>query len=283
LTPRRPTPSAHWSEDSAQLDLLLDRELPPEVLCLREAEAAADPAVGARVEARAALLRALARAKRADHSARALDLPGRAAQAELEGRIVRSLAASRDGEATAAVPRRGFPWTWAAAAALLLGAAAALIPWEGSPLVPLRAEAACAAGLLRDAAASAEGGACGGQTPTSPYRFALVERRELRVRGCLDSGSCVSAERALLGRPDGSEVMGYVAVASPARAATSEIGVTRLEDVVVFDVHHGGVSYYLAVRREVVDRRGTCAACHQEAMRAERSPHRLEERIFSGS
>jgi hypothetical protein len=124
---------------------------------------------------------------------------------------------------------------------------------------------------------------CAPEEPTSPFRFPLVARHELGVKGCLEpegtAGGKGEREHALLYRVSDLEVVGYVAVPDPSAPRTApRIGVTRLPDVVVFDVRLGGAAYYLAVRRDVVDRHGTCAACHGSSREGERNPHFLEER-----
>jgi hypothetical protein len=261
LTAERP-----WYDDPAEVDLLLDGEAPPEILCLHQAEAAADPAIEARVEARRALHRAIGRARDAVS-------PG---MPDLELRVRAALAADRRRATKVPIPL----WAYGLAAAVrLAGVAAARFLAEPAPgLLPPKAEAVCAADLLRSTARTDDGAPCGGEAPTSPYRFPLVERREMRVRACVDSGTCALAERALLARPGDAGLVAYVAVPETGAVSGPEIGVTRLRDAVVFDVRRAGVAYYLAVRRDLVDRRGACAACHQSLGRDASSPHRLRER-----
>jgi hypothetical protein len=114
----------------------------------------------------------------------------------------------------------------------------------------------------------------------------------MSVRGCLDAEGQAPGEGAILERKADLSVVGYVAVmdvavrdvagkdgaAADAKGVPSRIGVLRLDEAVVFDVRQGGVVYYLGFPREMVDRHGTCAACHEGGAGDRPSPHVLEER-----
>jgi hypothetical protein len=193
---------------------------------------------------------------------------------------------ARRVESPPQVRSRGATWAWAAGAAALLAVAVGIFTNAPRRAEATPREALWAADLVRNARSGEGGvGTCGAQDATSPFRFPLVERRELGVRGCVgpDEGAGASAgtEQALLYRLADRDLVGYVAVPDARAPRGPEIGVTRLSDVIVFDVHLGGAAYYLAVKREKVDREGNCAACHGSSKKGEQNPHRFKERRFT--
>lgn len=76
MTP--PLPPSPWHADPLEVDRYLDGEGPPAEREARARELAADPALAARLEARAAFLRALGRAREAARPAPGLQEIGRA-------------------------------------------------------------------------------------------------------------------------------------------------------------------------------------------------------------
>jgi hypothetical protein len=271
-----------WWHDPAEVDRLLDGECEAAERAARDADVARDAAAAARVEARRTFRAALA-------GARGAEARERGAHAPLEARVRSALAGDRRRRA-----RRIPAWSWAVAAAAVLVVGLGLSRF-GPSLRPADAAppgALLAADVLRTSLESAppgDGGAtCGVHEPTSPFRLSLVARNEMKVRACLDesSESAGSApERAVLYRVADLQTVGYVAMPDPdtkkgGAQPGPEIGVTRLEGYVVFDVRQGGAVYYLAVERDVVDRRGSCAACHSRSRESEKNPHRFRERLL---
>jgi hypothetical protein len=260
-----------WWLDPAEVDRLLDGACGAAEAASRETDVRSDATARARVETRRNFRDALARAA-------AAEVRDRADHGLLESRVRTALARAR---------RRRIPlWTWAVAAAAVLVVGLGLSHVGPRPADAAPQGALLAADVLRASLASApegDGGAtCGVHEATSPFRLSLVARNEMKVRACLDESSETAGrapERAVLYRVADLQTVGYVAVPDPGAKEGPEIGVTRLEGYVVFDVRQGGAVYYLAVERDVVDRRGSCAACHGRSREGEKNPHRFQERL----
>jgi hypothetical protein len=121
------------------------------------------------------------------------------------------------------------------------------------------------------------GGSCE-EGVASPHRFPLVVNGEAAVE------SCSTAEHetvSVLTRDDEpTRRKGLVVVPWDGKSSATDVGWTRVEDVVVFDVAIGRAKYYLAARWEGVAGTPACAACHgpARASNPSRNPHRFVER-----
>ena len=126
-----------------------------------------------------------------------------------------------------------------------------------------------------------EAGATCGQGVASPYRFPPVAQRELSLSSC-SAMSADGAQRSvsvLRRAGEDSAPLGLVGVPWAASKDTApEVGITTLEDVVVFDVAIGGARYFLATQRTRVEKEGSCAACHGESRKGKANPHPFRER-----
>jgi hypothetical protein len=272
-------PPDHWSLDPREVDRFLEEDLLPAERIVREAEAASDASVASRLAARRDYLRRVSSALRRDGAAErdARDL------ASLEARVRDALARDRAGLPAGRTGRRLALAALPAAALLLVAWTLGLLGGGAREAEATPAEVVRAADLLRAGPVAARPvGGCTDEDSTSPFRFPLVAQREMAVRGCADPAGEKRTEAVLI-RLEDLSVVGFVAVPDPGTKEGPEIGVTRFEDAVVFDVRIGGAAYYLAVPREVVERRGSCAACHSPARAASPNPHRLMERALPGS
>lgn len=75
-------------------------------------------------------------------------------------------------------------------------------------------------------------------------------------------------------------MVGLVAVPKDRRHRGPQIGKYVLDDAVVYEVLYGDTAYYLSAKKAEVDRRGDCAACHNESRKGQPNPHRIELRRF---
>ena len=118
----------------------------------------------------------------------------------------------------------------------------------------------------------------------SPHRFPLVVSGESQVAACAsgeDGGTSVSVLRGT-GEGQGTTAAprGLVTVPWDGKSSSTDVGYTRVGDLVVFDVAIGRVKYYLATRWSSVAGTPSCSACHgpAHADNPSRNPHRFVER-----
>ncbi|MFM8979414.1 MAG: hypothetical protein ACKOSS_02980, partial [Planctomycetia bacterium] len=259
--------------DPLEVDRWLDGEGTADERAARARDVAADPALAARLEARAAFLHALA-------------LGRQGAPALPEATRERVLAAL--AQPTAAAPARlrllGRARGWLAAAAAVLVALGAWAGWHGSRAEAVPTPAQLAVRLLDWTPATSEGVAGCADASPSPQTFVLVQDGELEIRACEEPGQAPGVSRALLRRPEELPAVGFVAVPAPGARPGSEIGITEMgqDGVVVFDVSDHGKRVYLAVDGAALRARHpgrgdawTCAACHGPARQALPNPHRI--------
>jgi hypothetical protein len=130
--------------------------------------------------------------------------------------------------------------------------------------------------------ASSPGGSCD-EGPSSPHRFPLVATGEVDVEACAEQDAATNVAVVRRSGATGAHAeKGLVIVPSDGKSSATDVGFTRVDDVVVFDVAIGQAKYYLATRWDAVT--GTpsssCAACHGP-LRSDnptRNPHRFVER-----
>lgn len=269
----RATPPLPWHADPLEIDRWLDGEGSAAEREARARDVAGDPALAARLAARAAFLQALGRGREA-----APALP-----ADVHARVCAALA--QPAEAAPARLRLAARWRgWAAAAAAVLVALGAWAGWRGSPAEAVPSPAQLAVRLLDWKPAGSEGVAGCADANPSPQAFVLVQDGELEIRACEEPGQAPGVSRALLRRPEELPAVGFVAVPAPGARPSSEIGITEMgrDGVVVFDVSDHGKRVYLAVDGAVLRARHaergeawTCAACHGPARQALPNPHRI--------
>lgn len=269
-----------WTTNPLERARYLDGEGTPEERAARAADLLRDPAARARVDADARFL-AVVRAAAPAAAVAPSDLLG--------ARVRRALAADRAA---------GFPSTGAgdslrarrrvvAIAATLAAVAFGSLWWAASDRVPTSQAVfdpvKAAAEAYRDAKVGVlpvdarPGGTCD-DGPASPHRFPLVASGEVSVEGCREEGG---GAVAVLRRSDaGHAEKGLVVVPADGKSEATDVGYTRVEDLVVFDVTIGRMTYYLASPYAAVAGTPMCAACHGPARadRPERNPHRFLER-----
>jgi hypothetical protein len=215
---------------------------------------------------------------------------GAPAPSELLGaRVRRALAADRAA---------GFPSTGAgdalrrrrrvlAVAATFAAIAVGATLWSASDRVPTSTAhfdaVQVAADAYRDATVGVlpvddlRGGTCE-DGPSSPHRFPLVTSGEVAVEACREQDG---AAIAILRRTDaGHNEKGLVVVPTDGKSTATDVGFTRVDDVIVFDVAIGRAKYYLATQYATVAGTPMCAACHGPARadHPERNPHTFLER-----
>jgi hypothetical protein len=265
-----------WHRDPLELDRFVDGEGSAEERASREGDVRRDPALAAAVASRRSFLAAIRRARAeeaaTDAAARgALEARVRdALAARPRLRVVRRPAVLVGGLAVAAALLAGIGIGFlgggdrrAEADALVLLAANQVRlerAGRGAPETPLRS--------------------CSQEGPTSPYAFPLVKRREMDVKGCSSPDAPGDATVAVLHRPEELPAIGYVAVPEPGAGRGPEIGMTELQDVVVFDLAYGDTRYYLAVDTRIAKAshpgdRWTCGACHGVSRDEDANPHHI--------
>jgi|GEM_PF-3517825 len=126
------------------------------------------------------------------------------------------------------------------------------------------------------------GGTCEDGT-SSPHRFPLVTSGEVSVEGCREQdGASVAVLRRTDAGADASarNETGFVVVPADGKSAATDVGFTRVDGLMVFDVSIGRAKYYLATPYVAVAGTPMCAACHGPARadHPERNPHRFFER-----
>jgi hypothetical protein len=259
-----------WTRDPLEIDRFLDGEMDARERSHREARVARDPGLARRLAGRRAFLAAVAAAASAGR-------PDESQTLALETRVRSALAGARRRRRLL----RSAPVAAAVAAVLLVVVGTGVLAPQADALEP-EARLARATWLRgQDGARDLDGPTCAPARAESPWRFPLVERRELGVHGCAEPEGGGGAVQAVLYRPDDQETVGYVARRDPGVRASHDIGVLRLDDVVIFDVRLGGAAYWLAVAREAVERSGSCRACHNRTREGDANPHRFLERRLS--
>jgi len=263
-----------WTHDPLERARWLDGEGTPQERAEREAHLGRDVLARGRVDADAAFLSTVRRAREA--------LP---APSELfEARLRRDLAIDRgDVVAGGRRPRSLRAVLTVAATVLAAGGlwiAAGFLP----AVIASDQDAVLAAQTFRAAElgqglSGIEGAGCEEGT-TSPHRFPPVSAGELSLEGCTTpiGGRSVSVLRP---SSEGGAPRGLVAVPWDGKSVASDIGWTRVGEIVVFDVICGRAKYYVASRWDAVAGTPSCAVCHGPA-RADtptRNPHRIFERL----
>jgi hypothetical protein len=258
-----------WTLDPLARARGLDGDLPPAERERCERDLAADPAGRARVERDAAVVRAL-------RAAAAVRPP---VPAGLEGRVCAALRADRARTGRVLVFRRFAP-------AAMLAAAAAVLVWatvgrvQESHAAPREVLLAAEAFHQAELGLMPRGGAVGSceEGAASPHRFPLVTNGEASVESCEPREA--ETVSVLRGEDDRKALRGLVAVPWDGKSSATDVGWTRVGDLVVFDVAIGRAKYYLATRSSAVEGRPACAACHGplRAGNPSRNPHRFVER-----
>jgi len=278
-----------WTENPLERARFLDGEGTPAERAERARELLGDPVARARVEAHRRLLETIARGREVVPSPSDL----------LAHRVRAALAADRAAGypstgAGDSLPRYGRIAAFATAAAAVLVGFFVFTRGGASPVtsasersVMLAAEA-YRDGLGASSGMDTVGGTCD-EGVASPRRFPLVANGELSLSSCKaangsdaeGSESVSLLERA--GDPKGRR--GLVVTPWDGKTSATDVGYTRVGDVVVFDVSYGRAKYYLATRWESVAGTTTCAACHgpERASVPTRNPHRIFERPRSRS
>ncbi len=274
----------HWTTNPLERARFLDGEGTPAQRAERARDLLGDPEARARVEAHRGLLATIARGREA--AARPSDL--------LEARVRQALAADRAAGypstgAGDSLPRYGRIAAFASAAAAVLVGFFVFTRGGDSPTTSASergvrlAAAAYRDGLGTPSGMDTVGGTCE-EGVASPRRFPLVASGELSLADCkptTESEGGGSESVSLLervGDPKGRR--GLVVTPWDGKTLATDVGYTRVGDVVVFDVSYGHAKYYLATRWESVAGTPTCAACHgpERADNPARNPHRIFER-----
>lgn len=269
-----------WTLSPLECARYLDGECSPDEAAARARDLLRDPQARARVERHHALVRAIERGREVR------DVPSDL----LAPRVRAALAADR----AAGFPSRGAgespPRTRrlvaiASAAAAIVAGVFVFTRGGDAPSTSASdrgvylAVEAYRDGLVGGAPPpSAAGGTCD-EGLVSPRRFPPVERGELAVSSCRATKGDESVSLvARAGRP--TERRGLVVVPWDGRTSATDVGYTRVGDVVVFDVTYGRARYYLATKWDAVVGTTSCAACHgpERADHPTRNPHKIFER-----
>jgi hypothetical protein len=271
--------SPDWTRDPLERARWLDGEGTAEERASRGDDLARDPEARRRVEADGAFLAVFAKA--GDERPEPSEL--------LEARVRRALVADREAgfpSPVRRVPARVVRRVSFAAVGVL---AAGLLVWFSIGAAPTseagRREVLLAADAYRSAArgdlpAGAVPAGCEGRA--DPRSFPPVKAGELSLTACGSEGAG-EAERhvaVLTGAERPGDARGLVVVPWDGKSTSTDVGWTRVGDVVVFDVTIAGARYYLATKWSSVAGTASCAACHGPA-RAEhptRNPHEFIER-----
>ena len=274
---------ADWTLSPSERGRFLDGEGSDAERGERTADLARDPSRRARVEAEQAFLEAVRRAG----SARAV--PSQL----LEPRVRRALLEDRAAGFPSAAPPTGLHAPrvrrrFAAVAAGLLLAVAGTALWATSERVPSALSAVRLAAQTYERAAR-EGSATRGEVAgscddgaASPHRFPPVRSGELSLASCSSDGPDADPRSvSVLRGADTKDPRGLVVVPTDGKSTSTDVGWTRVNDVVVFDVTIGGAKYYLATRWSSVAGTESCAACHgpTRASNPSRNPHTFFERV----
>jgi hypothetical protein len=278
--PDDPEARLTWTRNPIERARFLDGEGDPAEREAREASLRDDPEARESVRLDGAFLGAMRRA------GAAVLPPEPARVAALTARVREALAADRETEAPIlAMPsRRGRRIAWASAAAAVAAAAVGLAFFRPKPTSAADEGVLLAARTLRMAmqgSVPADPDGCK-EGPDSPYRFPPIAEKELALQGCARKAEGGAVVAVLEGdAKDGAakaSPRSLVAVAWPQGRGGPEIGVTYVDEVVVFDVGLGGAKYYLATPLETIQARGQCFACHGTSREGKANPHVFRER-----
>ena len=268
----------HWTDDPLERTRFVDGEMPSDERAGRARELLSDPAARARVDDDARL----AALVRASGGLRPLPSP------DLEARVRAALARDRGSFTSRSASGSRSPAArraLAIAASVLVAGGAAVFAFRGR--VPESAAAGREVRLAVDALRRAEMGTLPGGTSSggsceegvaSPHRFPLVVNGEAAVE------SCSTAEHetvsVLRREDDPTRRKGLVVVPWDGLSSATDVGWTRVEDMVVFDVAIGRAKYYLAARWDGLAGTPACVACHGPARASNpaRNPHHFVER-----
>jgi hypothetical protein len=272
-----------WTLSPGERGRFLDGEGSAAERTERIADLARDPAAAERVEAERVFLEAVRRAGSARPAPSQL----------LEPRVRRALLEDRAAGFPSAAPPTGLHAPrvrrrLAAIAAGVLVAVTGTALWATSERVPSAISAVRLAARTYERAAR-EGAAMRGDVPgscdegaASPHRFPPVRSGELSIASCSNDGADSDPRSvSVLRGTDTKDPRGLVVVPTDGKSTSTDVGWTRVDDVVVFDVTIGGAKYYLATRWSSVEGTETCAACHgpTRASNPSRNPHMFFERV----
>lgn len=277
-------PSPHWTVDPIERARFLDGEGTTAERAERTREILVDPTARARVEAHRRLIGAIARGREALSGPS--DLLALRVRAALAADRAAGFPSTGAGDS---LPRFGRLAAFASAAAAVLVGVFVFSRGGESPTTSASERGVrLAAAAYRDGLGAASGVDTVGGTcedgVSSPRRFPLVASGELSLSGCrpaIGSDGGGSESVSLLERPgDPRGRRGLVVMPWDGKTSATDVGYTRVGDVVVFDVNYGHAKYYLATRWESVAGTPTCAACHgpERAEHPTRNPHRIFER-----
>jgi hypothetical protein len=273
---------ADWTLSPSERGRFLDGEGSDAERAERAADLARDPRRRERVEAERAFLVAVHRAG----SER--PVPSQL----LEPRVRRALLEDRAAGFPSAAPPTGLhaPRVRRRLATIAAGlvAVAGTALWATSERVPSALSAVRLAAQTYERAAR-EGAAMGGvvagscdEGAASPHRFPPVRHGELSLASCSSDGADADPRSvSVLRGADAKDPRGLVVVPTDGKSTSTDVGWTRVDDVVVFDVTIGGAKYYLATRWSSVAGTESCAACHgpARASNPSRNPHMFFERV----
>lgn len=279
-TPLSPTPAPRdWTLSPRERARFLDGEGSATERAERSADLLRDPGARARLDAERAFLDAVRR------GAASRPAPSQL----LEPRVRRALLEDRAAGFPSAAPPRGLraPRVRRRAAAIAAGvlALAGAGLWATSERVPSAMSAVRLAAQTYERAARGAPGAqgtvtgCEDGSAASPHRFPPVRSGELSLTSCANDGADARSVSVLRGA-DAKDPRGLVVVPADGKSTSTDVGWTRVDDVVVFDVTIGGAKYYLATRWSSVAGTESCAACHGplRASSPSRNPHAFVER-----
>lgn len=118
----------------------------------------------------------------------------------------------------------------------------------------------------------------------APATSRLVREGGFSIVDCKHEGAMQSAQ---LMRTEDLEVVGWVAMPAPGRSAGPEIGITVIDQHVVFDVAAPGRYEYLAVDKyayatlhRALGERASCFVCHRYSRDGDENPHRIVQRSW---
>ena len=267
-----------WTLHPLERARYLDGECTSEEAAARARDLLANPQARARVDRHRAMIAAIARGRAA--RPRPSDLLAPRLRAALAADRAKGFPSTGAGDS---LPRVGrFVAIASVAAAVLVGV---FVFSRGGDTPSLSASdrgvylaaQAYRDGLGGDTLVHA-GGTCE-EGKFSPRRFPLVENGELSVSSCQSAMSDESV--SLVSRTgDPASRRGMVVVPWDGKSSATDVGFTRVGDVVVFDVSYGPARYFLATKWNAVVGTTSCAACHgaERADHPTRNPHKIFER-----
>ena len=250
----------------ATVDRWLDGESPADEAARLESALRDDPQLAARVAARRRYLATLASAGQAYRNGLAAQMP-----AHVDARVRLALAGRR---------QRRLPWPALAAAATLLLAVGAFL-WSQQPEQAEAVPAAILRAVDHAALDANRAGTCASEDEVT-RNSALVQMGDYQVADCRGGGSEPSAR---LARVRDLPVVGWAATRTTDEVKGPDIGMTVLQNYVVFDVARGRQREYLAVARVLYDelerqkpKRASCVVCHNRSREGQENPHDIKLR-----